>query len=289
MLAQGNQGSRVRGPIASLNSLVGASPAKPRHCCRNFPSQVSQDSLSVQFSKSSAVERAPDEMGWEAKLAWPVEHEVGYFLHFSGPGQAQGELIAPAPTPGQSGAERRSRRPEKEHLLSAAPSPARRSVSSALRRAPLRAKRREAPRCTVPHACPAGRRASRPAPRARSFARHVPGCRAKPLESEPLAAPSAGVLGYRPPRPAGPRARNFPTPGRVSCVVVPGAGVRVTGPHARLGAGVAPGTRTRRHAGRSKRVTRSFFVRRALEKRPRRRSKKVTDLLVSWCRAQGCA
>ena len=30
MLAQGNQGSRVRGPIASLNSLVGASPAKSR-------------------------------------------------------------------------------------------------------------------------------------------------------------------------------------------------------------------------------------------------------------------
>ena len=52
MLAQGNKGSRVRGPIASLNSLVGASPAKPRHCCRNFPSQVSQDSLSVPLSQS---------------------------------------------------------------------------------------------------------------------------------------------------------------------------------------------------------------------------------------------
>ena len=73
------------GQIASLNSLVGASPAKSRHCCRNFPSQVSQDSLSVQFSKSSAVERAPDEMGWEAKLAWPVEHVVGCCFVLSSP------------------------------------------------------------------------------------------------------------------------------------------------------------------------------------------------------------
>ena len=77
MLAQGSQGSHVCGPICKSNSLVEASPAKSRHYCRNFPSPESQDSLSVQFS--SLLSRGhPDEMGWEAKLAWPAEHEVGH-------------------------------------------------------------------------------------------------------------------------------------------------------------------------------------------------------------------
>ena len=79
MLAQGSQGSHVCGPICKSNSLVEASPAKSRHYCRNFPSPESQDSLSVQFS-SLQSRGHPDEMGWEAKLAWPAEHEVGSSL-----------------------------------------------------------------------------------------------------------------------------------------------------------------------------------------------------------------
>ena len=80
MLAQGHQGSRVCGPNCKSNSLVEASPVKSRHYCHNFLSPESQDSLSVPVS--SLLSRGhPDEMGWEAKLAWPVEHEVGYFFY----------------------------------------------------------------------------------------------------------------------------------------------------------------------------------------------------------------
>ena len=52
MLAQGDQGSRVRGPIASLNSLVGASPAKSRQLLPQLSiPRVARLSLSPQSSQ----------------------------------------------------------------------------------------------------------------------------------------------------------------------------------------------------------------------------------------------
>ena len=52
-------------------------------------------------------------MGWEAKLAWPVEHEVGFTCLARG--RAQGDPIAPDATPGQPGSGAPSRGPKKNN------------------------------------------------------------------------------------------------------------------------------------------------------------------------------
>ena len=83
MLPGEEQGVVSLGIIASLNSLVEASPAKSRQAIVATFRPKSQDSLSVQFSKS--VERAPGRDGVGGQCNWPVEHEVGDVLFLARP------------------------------------------------------------------------------------------------------------------------------------------------------------------------------------------------------------
>ena len=161
MLAQGDQRSRVCGPIASLSSLVGASPAKSRQLLPQLSVPKCHRTLSQSSSRSRLLSREhPDKMGWEAKLAWPVEHKVGFTCLARG--RARGDRSPPMPRPANPGAVHRPGVPRRT-ILSAEPSSERQSFPSVPRQVPGRA--RGAVQCCV-------------APRARAFARHSLGCRA---------------------------------------------------------------------------------------------------------------
>ena len=162
MLAQGDQGSRVRGPIASLSSLVGASPAKSRQLLPQL-SVPSVTGLSLSPVLEVVCCRESTRTRWGGRPSLLGRWNTKWGITCLARGRAQGDSIAPDATSGRPGSGAPSRVPEK-------------NKSSARRRAPNAA---ESPGGAAPSPRPgAGCCAVLRPPRARAFARHLLSCHA---------------------------------------------------------------------------------------------------------------
>ena len=116
MLAQGDQGSRVRGPIASLSSLVGASPAKSRQLLPQL-SVPSVTGLSLSPVLEVVCCRESTRTRWGGRPSLLGRWNTKWGITCLARGRAQGDPIAPDATPGQPGSGAPSRVPEKNKSL----------------------------------------------------------------------------------------------------------------------------------------------------------------------------